>query len=205
MADAIIVLTMDKIAFKCEDCTEIIPYRIVMNIIFNNKVVYKKLFLLNYDLYNISVDKNKLFSTINNKYYFSTFPTKEHKGKYVINFINKLNKDPQDVRNFILTIYFLLKYVYKIIPCWYIYDYNDLKWLINNYKGYKIYNTNRFHVSSIIIKDKLPNIPYNAEIINNMIVNYCNTQINNTNLVRYVDKIDNISSLLELYQSFLSL
>jgi hypothetical protein len=154
-----IIFNMDKLIFNVNECYEIIPYKCNLNIIYKNKNLYEKEFLLNYNLFNsvtYKLNKNKIHSAV--KYLLNNNNNcllKEHNGKEVFRYINSINIDSLIIRNFIRSLCFLLT-LHNKIPVIVSSDISNVKWIIN-----KIYN------NKLISKNDIE-LEYNSHIISDI-------------------------------------
>ncbi|CCU56306.1 unknown similar to AMEV085 [Mythimna separata entomopoxvirus 'L'] len=182
------IMNMDKIVFNNDGTYEIIPCKLSLSVVYKKQVLYNNIFNINYNLYDVSTNKSKFHKAINyllkNK---NIFPTKEHKGKRVIRYINKIGHDPDSVRNFIKSLMFILsKNTNTNVTIVSTDKYNTI-WLLNKITDNKLITSIKsVNYPTMILSDI--NID-NCEGINNI----CIDIINN----KYTTECDDINSLEE--------
>lgn len=149
------IFNLNKMTFNVNGMYEIIPYKISISLLLNNKIIFTKNFYANYNLYDSVTEKYKINSTgkflIKNKY--NLFPTKEVKGKVVIRNINKINYDQLTIRNYIRSLLFFIPKLYNKYFVLITADNNNLLWLLNKRVNKLISLYREIDVSTQVISD----------------------------------------------------
>ncbi|AAG02791.1 hypothetical protein AMV085 [Betaentomopoxvirus amoorei] len=168
---AYIILNMKTMVLNNDGLYDIIPYKASLSILYNKKIIFNDIFFIKYNLYESRVDKKKFNNAISFLMNKNIFPTKEHKGKKVIRYNNKIGHDPDSFRNFIKSLIFILKNYLNITPILVSSHNTNTMWVLNKLKNNKLVTTiNYIDIPTIIINNI--DLTNDCDIINDFCINY---------------------------------